>query len=290
METTNINKTKKSDIYNIDPRSIVVIDGFNSRTQFNVDELAEQIREQGVLNPITVQALKDENGNQTYRLIDGERRYRAVMKLINEGVDVPYIKAIVIPKNLSQQELYIQQAMRNEGEKFNEFEWGILASKMRDECNMTPSEIARALGKNPGVVIYWLQIQEMPEDIKNVVRDGKLSGSDLRRVLQGNNKDFDSARKDIETMENKAKESGDKKLSINSLDITSNTVIYKDSKALLKGLNVLLKYVKQYAEAEGKPMSDFVLNVPDIHKQLNEGKLLDEIFSREKGTLYRKAE
>ena len=279
-----MNKTKKSDIFSIDPRAIQVMDGFNSRSNFNIDELAEQIREQGVLNPITVQSVKDEDGTQHYRLIDGERRYRAVMKLLNEGVDIPYIKAIVIPQTLSKAELYMQQAMRNEGEKFNEYEWGILANKMKTECSMSVPEIAKMLGKNAGVVTYWLQILEMPEDVQALVRDNKLCGADVRRILQGNNKDFDEARKDIEQMEKKAKEKGEKKLSIKDLDITSNTILFKDSKALLKGLNILMKYIEKYAAADGEEVT---FDIGDIHAQLKEGKLLDEIFNREKGSVQR---
>lgn len=284
MKNKEMNKTKKSDIFSIDPRAIQVMDGFNSRSNFNIDELAEQIREQGVLNPITVQSVKDEDGTQHYRLIDGERRYRAVMKLLNEGVDIPYIKAIVIPQTLSKAELYMQQAMRNEGEKFNEYEWGILANKMKTECSMSVPEIAKMLGKNAGVVTYWLQILEMPEDVQALVRDNKLCGADVRRILQGNNKDFDEARKDIEQMEKKAKEKGEKKLSIKDLDITSNTILFKDSKALLKGLNILMKYIEKYAAADGEEVT---FDIGDIHAQLKEGKLLDEIFNREKGSVQR---
>ena len=52
MET---NKTTKTDIYKIDPRNIVVKDGFNSREDFgDIDTLAKQIEENGILNPISV--------------------------------------------------------------------------------------------------------------------------------------------------------------------------------------------------------------------------------------------
>ena len=94
---TDFNKTTKNDYYNIDPRRVVVINGFNSRTDFgNIEELAAQIKEQGMLNPITVIPQKDDNGNETYRLVDGERRYRAVMLLLSRGVDIARIKALFL--------------------------------------------------------------------------------------------------------------------------------------------------------------------------------------------------
>ena len=51
MET---NATKRTDLFWIDPRNIDIQDGFNVRREFDLDELKEQIKAQGVLNPITV--------------------------------------------------------------------------------------------------------------------------------------------------------------------------------------------------------------------------------------------
>lgn len=74
MET---NATKRTDIFLIDPRNIVVMEGFNVRIDFDLEELKEQIKVAGELNPITVIPFKDEEGNEKYKLVDGERRYRA---------------------------------------------------------------------------------------------------------------------------------------------------------------------------------------------------------------------
>ena len=49
MET---NKTKNTDLFLIDPRNIVVVDGFNVRRDFDLDELKEQIKAKGVLNSL----------------------------------------------------------------------------------------------------------------------------------------------------------------------------------------------------------------------------------------------
>ena len=88
------NATKKTDVFLIDPRNIVVVDGFNVRRDFDLDELKEQIKAKGVLNPLTVIAFKDANGEEKYKLVDGERRYRATMLAIGEGADIPFVKAL----------------------------------------------------------------------------------------------------------------------------------------------------------------------------------------------------
>ena len=66
MET---NATKRTDIFQIDPRNIVVMDDFNARRDFDLEELKEQIKAKGVLNPITVLPFKDEDGIERYKLV-----------------------------------------------------------------------------------------------------------------------------------------------------------------------------------------------------------------------------
>lgn len=275
------NKTKRTDIFSIDPRNIIVPQGFNSRVNFgNIEELAEQIKTAGMLNPITVQAVKMEDGTEKYQLVDGERRYRAIMKLIEnneqiKGKDIDYVKAIIVPSNLSKTELYVQQAMRNEGKNFNEYEWAILASKLRDECGITNmSEIARMLGKNNGQVVYWFQILELPEKYQALVRDGKLCGPDLRRVLQAHGRDTEKAWEDIEKMQEAAEEKGEENLSLKDLGYDSKTKIFKDSKTIYKGIKVLFDYVEHYSQ-EGVQVE---MDLSDMFDRLKNGELIDNIL------------
>lgn len=275
------NKTKRTDIFSIDPRNIIVPQGFNSRVNFgNIEELAEQIKTAGMLNPITVQAVKMEDGTEKYKLVDGERRYRAIMLLIDKGEqikdkDIDYVSAIKVPSNLSKTELYVQQAMRNEGKNFNEYEWAILASKLRDECGIdNMSEIARMLGKNNGQVVYWLQILELPEKYQALVRDGKLCGPDLRRVLQAHNRNTEHAWEDIEKMQAAAEEKGEEHLSLKDLGFDSKTKIFQDTKTILKGLKTLFAYTNHYAQ-EGNEVE---LDLGEMFEKLKNGAMIDEVL------------
>lgn len=273
----NNTNTKRADIYKISPKDIVVPEGFNSRVNYgDIDELAQQIKEVGVLNPITVQAIETEDGEK-YNLIDGERRYRAVMQLIDNGENIEHIKAFIIPSNLPKDELYVQQAMRNEGKNFSEYEWAILANKMRTECGITNmSEIARRLGKNVVLVFNWLQLLEMPEDFQEMLRTNQIKASVLRKIVQANGGDFDKARKEIEKLKEGAttNDKGEKKISLKNLDFTSQTKLYKDTKTLLKGLSVLMEYAQE-ASSNGEMEMDVV----DIYEKLKEGFQIDEIFN-----------
>ena len=84
METRN---TKRTDLFLIDPRNIVVVAGFNVRIDFDLEELKEQIKDKGVMNPITVIPFRDESGAEKYKLVDGEGRYRATMLGIEKCSD-----------------------------------------------------------------------------------------------------------------------------------------------------------------------------------------------------------
>ena len=280
--------TKRTDIFKINPLDIIVPKGFNSRVNYgDIDELAAQIKEMGVLNPITVQAVIDDNGNEKYNLIDGERRYRAIMQLIKNGEKIDYVKAFIIPSNLPKDELYVQQAMRNEGKNFTDYEWAILANKMRTECGITKmAEIARRLGKNVVTVFNWFQLLDMPEDFQELLKTNQVKSSVLRQIVQANDGDYDKARKDIDKLKENAttKKNGEKKITLSSLDFTSKTKLYKDTKTLLKGLEVLMEYAEQSTNNGEETEMDIV----DIYEKLKAGKQINEIFNV--GEQVRKAE
>ena len=283
------NKTTKADIYKIDPRNIVVTEGFNSRCNFgDLDELARQIKEQGVLNPISVQSFKDDNGKEKYRLIDGERRYRAVMKLIDEGTEIARVPALFISKSCSEEELLIQQAMRNEGKNFNEYEWGVLARKLIERCGLTKSEVAKKLGKNPGMVSYWLQLLEMKPEIQALVRDGVVTAVDVRKILQANNKNEEVAYNEIVKAKNKAETRGDKKITLKDLDINSRTIAFKDSKEIKFGLRRLFSYIDKYNDPDGK--FEAVIDLRELLDKLNDDMTISEILDDIKKSAYAKAE
>lgn len=246
------NKTTKTDIFNIDPRSIVVVNGFNSRTDFgNIDELAAQIKEQGMLNPITVIPQKDENNVETYRLVDGERRYRAVMKLIGEGHDIARIKALFLSKSTSEEDMLVQQFLRNEGKNFTEYELGILCRKLRDNCGKTVAEIAKMLGKNQGVISYALADLEYDPRIQEMLKTNQICGPDVRRVFTaakekyGKDKYEQKALEELLKIKKAAVKEGKEDVSIKDCLLVSDA---KDTKAFIKGMTVLNRYVAAYTK------------------------------------------
>ena len=180
--TEETNKTKNTDLFLIDPRNIVVVDAFNVRRDFDLDELKEQIKEKGVLNPITVIAFRDENGNEKYKLVDGERRYRATMLAIEEGADIPYVKAMKARQDLSTEELYIQQMMRNEGKRFTEYECALMFRRFKEEFGYSQVEIAGKFKKSPAYVCKCLSLLDLPPYLQEKVMRGEMSAKAAKEI------------------------------------------------------------------------------------------------------------
>ena len=273
-ENNNFYKTTKSDIFKIDPRSIKVVEGFNSRTDFgDIDELAKQIAEQGVLNPISVRKADDDH----YELIDGERRYRAVMRLIEQGVEIARVPAIVLPKNLSKEQLILQQIMRNEGKPFEEYEYGVAYKKLIDVNGLTIDEIAAKVGKKRWHVDCCLSHLRRDEKVQELLKNNKISGAQVRDIYKAHHNEADAVAEILKAAENHEKnvESGKavmkngkvKKISLSDLDgFESKAVLKRDSAQIKKGLNLLIKYYKQVTADTKVPIA---LNILDIVNKLN---------------------
>lgn len=235
MET---NITKRTDIYNIDPRNVVVVDNFNVRRDFAIDELKEQIKAQGVLNPITVVPFKDEDGNEKYRLVDGERRLRATLAAISEGADIKRVKAIFLPRNTKEEDLLIEQMMRNEGKNFTEYEQAIMFQRFRDKFGYTQSEIASKFCKSATFVGRCLSLLELAPEIQEKLEKGEISTGAVRQIV-GLNKEDESAQ--IAAVENAVADAKSKgKTTATGKNINGDTKSQKDLKKVVEAFKLFL--------------------------------------------------
>ena len=273
METTN--KTSRKDLYMIDPRNIIVVEGFNSRVNFDIDSLCESIKENGVLNPITSIKVTDSEGNEKYRLVDGERRYRSVMKLIEEGVEIARIPSIIIPE-MSDAELLVQQIVRNDGKAFNEYEYMVACDKFI-KYGWERAEIAKKLGKNIGLISYYLDHKNRDKQVLDLLKDGTISGSEVRRIYSNNKGNEENAVKEILDAKRRNEIKGKKTITINDLDLEGRTIVAKDSKAIAKALEKLFYYYNKYSE---NGTIDLSLDMSEMLSYLKDGKLITEVFEQ----------
>lgn len=267
-------KKTHSNVFNIDPRKIDIMQGFNQRVDFgDINELAAQIKEQGLLEAISVVPY-EKDGEKRYLLINGERRYRALMKLIEDGEDVGEIPANFLDGDIEDADLLVQQFMRNEGKKFNDVELGKVCQKLK-ELGKSNSEIARALGKNPGVITYALQSLDYDPRIREMIEKGEIGGTEVRRMYTAARKTYGEdwekkANEEILSMKRDAlKKSGENstKVSIKSNDLYGDV---KDTKTFIAGMKVLKQYIQYYQRTN-----------PDVELEMDIFEMLDTLTKKD---------
>lgn len=234
------NATKRTDIYQIDPRNVVVMQDFNVRRDFDLDELKDQIIAKGVLNPISVIPFKDEDGVEKYKLVDGERRYRATMAAIAEGVDIKRIKAMYVSKNSKPEDLYIEQMMRNEGKKFTEYECGIMFKRFKDNYGYTQVEIAEKFKKSPAFVSKCLSMMDLPPEILQRIENNHISAKAARDIASS----YETEEQKVEAVEKTVYEaqSQGKKTATNK-DANSALKDTKEAKIISESLMKIWAYL-----------------------------------------------
>ena len=261
-----INATKRTDIYQIDPRNIVVVEGFNARKNFDLDELKEQIHKVGLLNPITVIPFKDkETGAEKYRLVDGERRYRAVMALLAEGEDIKRIKAMYLPKGTKEEDLLIQQLLKNTGKQFSEIEMAKLFNRFKEQWGYTQTEIADKFCKKASFVSRCMALLDLPAEIIEMMERGEISADTARQIANRHKDDVDAQVEDAEKAVNTAKAKGKK------------TATTKDIPVNVQAANLIAKIrkdLKKYAglmdSLDGENAEVMMTNAIQVYEQTAE--------------------
>lgn len=135
-------------------------------------ELAESIKKHGIVQPIIVRKEDD-----TYRIVAGERRWRAA-KMAN----VDTIKAIV--KDLTEQEVLEVALIENlQREDLNPIEEAEAYEKLIREHGLKQEEIAEIVGKSRPAVANSLRLLNLPEEIKRSLIEKKITSGHARALL-----------------------------------------------------------------------------------------------------------
>lgn len=146
----------------------------------DLDDLVASIRDKGVLEPLLVRRPDDrEDGAATFRIVSGERRYRAAQEA---GLfEVPVIEMEITDEEALEIAL-IENLQRKDLTPFEEAE-GYRA--LADQHRYTHEEIARAVGKSRTVITEALALLQMPPRVRDTVQAlGIQSKSLLLEVLK----------------------------------------------------------------------------------------------------------
>ena len=155
---------------------------FQPRTEFDetaLRELAQSIKEQGIIQPVTVRKL----GYNKYQLISGERRLRA-----SKMAGLSKIPAFIRVAN-DEQMLELALIENIHRENLNAIEVAISYQRLIDECNLTQEEVSEKVGKSRSAVANFLRLLKLPPEVQLAIRDGHISMGHARALINISDKE-----------------------------------------------------------------------------------------------------
>jgi len=133
--------------------------------QENIQELADSVRENGIIQPIIVQT----DGNGYYTIIAGERRYRAA---IMAGLE----KVPCIIRDFTETEQYIVSMIENiQRSNLDPIEEALGYKNICETYNLSHAEVAKMLGKGRSHVANMIGILSMPKAIHQMLSNGEIT-------------------------------------------------------------------------------------------------------------------
>ena len=156
--------------------SEIEVNPFQPRTEFDsqaLSELADSIKLQGLIQPITVRRLSA----NAYQLISGERRLRA-----SKLAGLVQIPAYIRTAN-DQQMLEMALIENIQRENLNAIEVALSFQRMIDECSLKQEELGERVSKNRSTVTNYLRLLRLPPAIQASIRDGAISMGHAKTLI-----------------------------------------------------------------------------------------------------------
>lgn len=158
------------------PLEQIEVNPFQPRTHFDreaLEELSESIKVQGIIQPITVRKLSENE----YQLISGERRFQASKMAGLESIPA-YIRTAD-----DQQMLEMAIIENIQRENLNAIEIALSYQRLLSECKIKQEELGERVGKNRTTVNNYLRLLKLPPDIQIGLRDNKISMGHARALI-----------------------------------------------------------------------------------------------------------
>ena len=139
----------------------------------SLEELAESIRQVGVIQPISLKKL----ANGKYMIIAGERRFRA-SKLANKATIPAYVREV-------NDELMMEMALVEniQREDLNAIEIALSCQNLMQKCNYTQEQLSERIGKKRATVTNYLRLLRLPAEIQMAIKDKKIDMGHARALV-----------------------------------------------------------------------------------------------------------
>ena len=223
-----------------------------------LNELADSIKQYGIISPIIVQDRKDH-----YEIIAGERRWRAAK--IAGLKEIP-----VIIKNFTEQEIVEISLIENiQRENLNPIEEALAYKRLLTEFNLKQEEVAERVSKSRTAVTNSMRLLKLADEVQQMIIDEKITTGHARALIT-----IEDTEKQIEI----AKKVVDEKLSV------------RDIEKLVKDLNKPKKEKKEskqlkndfiYQDIEEKLKQSLGTKVTVSAKEDGSGKIEIDFYSSE---------
>ena len=175
IDTAHVDTNGGSSISEIELEKIVANPDQPRRTfdEEALQELADSIREHGVISPITLR----DNGDGTYMIIAGERRFRASKIAGLERIPA-YIRT-------AKDEQVMEWALIEniQREDLDAIEIALAYQRLMDDYNLTQERMSERVGKKRATVANYLRLLKLPAEIQVGIKEKKIDMGHARAIL-----------------------------------------------------------------------------------------------------------
>lgn len=174
----------RSDLHRVDPRKLVVRQGWNSRNFDDpaniehIEMLAASIAVKGVVEPIKVQWDKG-----VAYIINGECRWRGCMLAIERGTEIKTVPVIVDERHGNDADRLFTQYLSNTGKPFTALETARNFGRLLD-LGWNQEDIAKRAGKTQGWVSQILALLTAPVAVQTMITNGQVSPSLAMEIVR----------------------------------------------------------------------------------------------------------
>ena len=154
----------------------IEVNPFQPRKEFDpeaLEELAQSIREQGIITPITVRRMPDGK----YQLIAGERRFRAAQ--LAGLTELPAYIRVATDGQMMEMAL-VENIQR---ENLNAMEIALSYNALIEECQLTHEQLSQRVGKDRTTITNYLRLLNLPAETQLALSSGQISMAHARALI-----------------------------------------------------------------------------------------------------------